>query len=33
MLSSLAAVQGGDVKEQGGFEKEQGRGMRVGGGW
>jgi len=28
MLSCLAVVQGGDAKEQGGFEREQGRGMR-----
>lgn len=33
MLSCLAVVQGGDAKEQGGFEREQGSGMRAGGGW
>lgn len=32
MLSCLAVVQGGDAKEQGGFEREQGSGMRAGGG-
>lgn len=31
MLSSLAMVQGGDAKEQGGFERERGRGMQAGG--
>ena len=31
MLSCLAVVQGGDAKEQGGFEREQGSGMRGGG--
>lgn len=31
MLSCLAVVQGRDAKEQGGFEREQGRGMQAGG--